>query len=123
MSAAEHVAIKHDNCNETHCPVCDGGLFICARCGLIEGSLTSECPGVESWCENGDAIYNGYRDFRGGAWVAEVSPHCPAGIRQAVDKYKAERDQKREISDREWSAQPANLREGCSVHVQGVGDL
>lgn len=29
----------------------------------------------------------------------------------------------RQISDREWAAQPANLREGCTVHVPGVGDL
>lgn len=27
------------------------------------------------------------------------------------------------ISDREWAAQPANLREGCTTHVPGVGDL
>jgi len=31
--------------------------------------------------------------------------------------------EKREMSDREWAAQPANLREGCTVHVPGVGDL
>lgn len=29
----------------------------------------------------------------------------------------------RPISDRDWAAQPANLREGCTVHVPGVGDL
>lgn len=29
----------------------------------------------------------------------------------------------RRMSDREWAAQPANLREGCTVHVPGVGDL
>jgi len=29
----------------------------------------------------------------------------------------------RPISDREWAALPANLREGCTVHVPGVGDL
>ena len=31
--------------------------------------------------------------------------------------------EKREVSDREWAAQPANIREGCTVHVPGVGDL
>ena len=31
--------------------------------------------------------------------------------------------QRREISDREWAAQPAGLREGCTTHVPGVGDL
>lgn len=29
----------------------------------------------------------------------------------------------RQMSDREWAAQPANLREGCTVHVPGVGDI
>lgn len=31
--------------------------------------------------------------------------------------------EKPEMSDREWAAQPAGLREGCTVHVPGVGDL
>ncbi len=31
--------------------------------------------------------------------------------------------QRREISDREWAAQPANMREGCTVRVPGVGEL
>jgi dUTP pyrophosphatase len=29
----------------------------------------------------------------------------------------------RQMSDREWAAQPAGLREGCTKHVPGVGDL
>lgn len=29
----------------------------------------------------------------------------------------------KEISDREWAAQDPSLREGCTVHVQGVGDI
>lgn len=28
-----------------------------------------------------------------------------------------------EISDREWAAQPANMREGCTVRIPGVGEL
>jgi dUTP pyrophosphatase len=28
-----------------------------------------------------------------------------------------------EISDREWAAQPANLREGCTTHAPGFGDI
>jgi hypothetical protein len=27
------------------------------------------------------------------------------------------------ISDREWAAIPSNLREGCTVHIPGVGDI
>lgn len=30
---------------------------------------------------------------------------------------------RREISDREWAAQSAGMREGCTVHVPGVGSL
>jgi len=44
------------------------------------------------------------------AWPARHQPAPPAPAR-------------REISDREWAAQPANLREGCTTHVPGVGDL
>lgn len=29
----------------------------------------------------------------------------------------------REMSDREWAAQPAGLREGTTVHAPGVGDI
>lgn len=29
----------------------------------------------------------------------------------------------REMSDREWASQDPSLREGCTVHVPGVGDL
>ena len=28
-----------------------------------------------------------------------------------------------QISDREWAAQPANMREGCTVRIPGVGEL
>jgi hypothetical protein len=31
--------------------------------------------------------------------------------------------QARELSDREWAAQPADAREGCTVRVPGVGEL
>lgn len=40
------------------------------------------------------------------------------GGRRVADMSATER-----MSDREWSALPANLREGCTTHVSGVGDL
>jgi hypothetical protein len=40
-----------------------------------------------------------------------------------VDEYLNKFEPRRELSDREWAAQPANQREGCTVHVPGVGDL
>lgn len=42
------------------------------------------------------------------AWPARHQPAPPAP---------------RPMSDREWAALPANLRDGCTVHVPGVGDL
>lgn len=62
-----HVAVKHENCQINHCRICDGGLTVCARCGLGEGSLTTHCPGVDAF-EHGDAVYRGNEDFIDGMW-------------------------------------------------------
>ncbi len=48
------------------CNVCN--LFICAVCGLAEGELTTDCPGVPSH-EHGEAVYGGREDFVDGEWV------------------------------------------------------
>ena len=61
------------------CSICDGGLSVCTVCGLIEGSLTTDCPGKPSHALYGDNIYAGKIDFKGGKWVSECSPHTPAG--------------------------------------------
>lgn len=74
----EHVWETHKECDRIACPVCEGGLSICTRCGLIEGSLTTECPGVPSWAEHGDKVYAGKEDFIAGEWVPKCSPHSPA---------------------------------------------
>jgi len=50
------------------CPICDGGLCVCKICGLAEGELTTECPGVSSR-KYGSAVYAGMMDFRDGRWV------------------------------------------------------
>jgi len=73
----KHVFEVHEDCYIQHCSVCDGGLAICTVCGLIEGSLTTDCPGEDCWLARGDAIYAGKIDFREGAWVALPSPHAP----------------------------------------------
>lgn len=31
--------------------------------------------------------------------------------------------QRHQMSDRDWAAQPANMREGCTVRIPGVGEL
>ena len=77
----KHKPVKHDNCNELGCPICDGGLFVCEVCGLIEGSLTTDCSGEESFLEYNQDVYNGLIDFKDGVWVKEVSPHSPASLK------------------------------------------
>ena len=77
----DHTYEKHERCDVLHCVVCDGGLSICTTCGLVEGSLTSECPGVQSYSEKADDVYAGKIDFKSGRWVNEPSDHSPAGWR------------------------------------------
>lgn len=65
-----HVAVKHDSgCERPSCSICEGGLTICQRCGMAEGSLTTHCPGVESHRDHGDTVYAGEEDFYEGCWV------------------------------------------------------
>ncbi len=75
---AEHVYKTPQTCNCGHpyCAICEGGLAVCAVCGLAEGSLTSECPGEPSPVR-GNAVYAGLQDYRNGRWVAGMSCHCP----------------------------------------------
>jgi hypothetical protein len=52
---------------------CNGGcwgctLFVCAVCGLYEGTLTTDCPGVPSFTEWGDKVYNEGWDYKDGKW-------------------------------------------------------
>lgn len=74
------------NHTKAACPYTDcGGMcqycccFICARCGLGEGCLTTDCPGADRPNEPiADKIYDGKLDYRGGKWVEECSPSSPA---------------------------------------------
>jgi hypothetical protein len=78
MEDKQHTWVEHENCKKPYCEICEGGLSICSICGLIEGSLTTECPGYRCWTEKGDDIYAGKIDFRNGQWVKECSPYSPA---------------------------------------------
>ena len=76
----------HEYVTDCGRPECGGSCFICCcgyckHCGLAEGALTSECPGVESYKTHADDVYAGRKDFRGGRWVDECSPHSPAFYR------------------------------------------
>lgn len=78
-----HVAEVHDSSYHrddsyaTSCMICDGGLFVCTRCGLLEGSVTTECSGIPSYSVYGDSVYKGHVDYRSGEWVNEVSHFSP----------------------------------------------
>ena len=88
---AEHQWEKHQNCTIDYCNICEGGLSVCTVCGLFEGCLTTECPGVPSYRDHGDAVYNGSEDFVEGQWRRDrMSLHSPAGISQYVEQLKGE---------------------------------
>ncbi len=54
---------------------CDGGLALCTVCGLAEGELTTECPGMKTSEDQRRRIYSvGDLDFRDGKWVDEPNP-------------------------------------------------
>jgi hypothetical protein len=65
-----HIRATHPpdlDCGPYGCNVCN--LFICSVCGGAEGSLASECPGVQLTTEQQDEIYAGTLDFKNGEWV------------------------------------------------------
>ncbi len=73
---------------EGNCNVCDGGLLICQVCGLFEGCLTTECPGVPSYSK-ADDIYAGKLDFVAGEWHSEVmSCHCPPYLHWLAEQHQ-----------------------------------
>ena len=55
--------------------IVDGGLILCKVCGLLEGALTTDCPGEKVSMDVSDCIYAGeidYKDDKG--WVTEYNP-------------------------------------------------
>lgn len=60
---------ENDDCGGVcpYCPYCT--LAVCKICGLYEGSLTTDCPGVDSYTVYSDRIYNCEIDFIDGKWV------------------------------------------------------
>jgi hypothetical protein len=73
-STNTHLFHEPENCTCSGGTACrmicdDGGLAVCALCGHLEGSLTSECPAIQTYSKYGDLVYAGTIDFRQGAWV------------------------------------------------------
>lgn len=73
----QHRRADHD-CGD--CIICN--LSVCAICGLYEGTLTSECPGVECSDEKRLDIYAGLTDYIDGSWIDACSPHSPTYYRR-----------------------------------------
>lgn len=87
--------MEHENTGDCGRGDCGGGcflctLFVCKHCGLFEGSITTDCPGVESG-DKGDDIYAGKLDFRAGQWVPEKNP-----TNQSWERYAQKEAAKRE---------------------------
>lgn len=41
--------VTHENCTTPYCPICVGGLFVCAECGAAEADTERQiCPGPEA---------------------------------------------------------------------------
>ena len=57
-------------------------ISVCEKCGLLEGCLTTECPGEESYKEYSDMVYEGTMDFRNGEWLEACSIHSPEFYRK-----------------------------------------
>jgi hypothetical protein len=69
----KHTFLDHGSeCTDPgNCLFCDCGLKLCTVCGLAEGSLTSECPGVKVDYELANKCYNGTADYFDDAWRIE----------------------------------------------------
>lgn len=72
--------MEHENIGSCGSGDCGGTcmlccLFVCKHCGLFEGAMTTDCPGVCAM-DKADEIYKtGKLDFREGKWVTEPNPH------------------------------------------------
>ncbi len=66
---------KGQECDDAGCWICRGGLAVCNVCGLYEGSLTTDCPGVQSYDDYSSLVYAGKIDFRNGKWVDGYTIH------------------------------------------------
>jgi hypothetical protein len=79
-----HQFEKHENCQIQNCPVCDGGLSVCAVCGGAEGSLTTDCIGRKLDERELQEVYLGASDFVGNTWVVGTSPNSPSAYKSLV---------------------------------------
>lgn len=74
LARGGHKWEKHEGCEMTHCPVCEGGLSVCRVCGGGEGALTTDCAGVRLSGEQLEQVHEAALDYRGGQWWFVGSP-------------------------------------------------
>lgn len=64
-----HMTLVHEatvcRCNEQHCMLCEGGLFLCKICGALEGALLPTCPGRQLSYHDHEVNYRQYCTGRG----------------------------------------------------------
>ena len=49
-------AVVHTDCTKPHCPICEGGLFVCADCGAAEADAEQHiCTGPIQRAETAEA--------------------------------------------------------------------
>lgn len=53
------------------CRCCEGGLFLCTRCGGAESSLTTECCGERMPIAVQDLVSAGRLDYARGDWIRD----------------------------------------------------
>lgn len=72
--------MEHENIGSCATGDCGGNcvfccLFVCKKCGLMEGALTTHCPGLHVPHIDQERIYtDGTLDFRDGTWVNLPNP-------------------------------------------------
>ncbi len=69
----KHKYVIHPaTCEDPYCPVCEGGLAICAVCGLAEGALTTDCSGSKVSSDDSDRVYAEVLDYIEDAWIEKL---------------------------------------------------
>lgn len=64
-----HYGICALDAQNKYCAICARNFFICERCGLFSGCLTTECPNYYAYYSMGTYVYFGVADYVDGNWV------------------------------------------------------
>jgi hypothetical protein len=81
----KHKYLKHENCKEINCNICDGGLTLCTVCNCGEGELATECPGYDINKLARQLIYDGLMDYKEGDWIYK-NRHKKEPFEQWIEK-------------------------------------